>query len=195
MDTVTELQTPVHEVRVWDPLIRVFHWSLAGAFFVAFLTEDESQNLHVWAGYTVFGLLAFRLVWGLLGSRYARFSSFVTPPRQALAYLLQALTLKAPRHLGHNPAGGAMIVLLLASLLVTTVSGLALYGADAWQGPLAGLLHNVDDAWIEVFEETHEVFANLTLALVLVHVLGVVWESLLHRENLVRAMITGRKRA
>ncbi len=195
MDTVTERHASVNELQVWDPLVRVFHWSLAIAFAVAYLTEDELQDLHVWAGYTVFGLLVFRLAWGLLGSHHARFSSFVTSPRQSLRYLFQALTLKAPRHLGHNPAGAAMIVLLLASLLVTTISGMALYGADTWLGPLAGLLRNVDEAWIEVFEETHEIFANLTLALVVVHVLGVVWESLLHRENLVRAMFTGRKRA
>lgn len=183
------------DVKVWDPLVRLFHWTLVIAFSVAYLTEGDLQSVHVWAGYTVTGLLAVRLVWGFIGSRYARFSDFVYSPWVTFRYLINVLRGSAQRYLGHNPAGGAMILLMLISLLVTVISGMALYGADQWQGPLAGLLRNVDASWVDALEEIHEVVANLTVALVVFHVLGVLWESLLHKENLVRSMINGRKRA
>lgn len=183
------------EIKVWDPLVRLFHWTLVAAFTTAYLTEGESLNLHTLAGYTVLGLLVLRLVWGLLGPRYARFSDFVYSPWATLSYLKQVLTLRAPRYIGHNPAGGTIILALLLSLLITALSGVALYGADHWEGPLAGLLMNIDEFWIDALEEIHEFFANFTLLLVVIHVIGVIWESLLHRENLVRAMINGRKRA
>ncbi|HCK79921.1 MAG TPA: cytochrome b/b6 domain-containing protein [Candidatus Competibacter sp.] len=196
------------EVVVWDPLVRLFHWVLVAAFCAAYLTEGEPfeaiqdqldgawlQSVHVWAGYTIAGLLLFRLVWGFVGPRHARFDDFVRDPRVTFAYVKQVLLLRAPRHLGHNPAGGAMIVILLLSLTVITASGLALYGADKGLGPLAGLLADAGDSTIHTLEEVHEFFANFTLLLVAGHLLGVIWESLLHRENLALAMFTGRKRA
>jgi cytochrome b len=125
----------------------------------------------------------------------ARFSDFVRGPRVSFRYLKDALTLRAARYLGHNPAGGAMIVALLLSLTVTIVTGLALYGADKGLGPLAAWLAESSDATIDAIKEAHEVATNGTLLLVAGHLLGVIWESLLHGENLVRAMITGRKRA
>ncbi len=184
-----------HEIKVWDPFVRVFHWLLAAAFFAAYLSEDELLDLHVWAGYLVFGLVAARLAWGLIGSRHARFGDFVRGPRQVLGYTFDVLRLRAPRHIGHNPAGGAMILAMLAMLIVTAVSGMALYGGDAAAGPLAGLMQGMDEDVVEVLEEVHEFSANFTLALVAIHVSGVLFESLLHRENLIKAMITGRKRA
>lgn len=196
------------EITIWDPLIRWFHWLLVAAFCIAYFTEGEPfeaiqdrlesewlQNVHVWAGYTIAGLLVFRLIWGFTGPRYARFRDFVHGPRATLAYVKEVLLLRAPRHLGHNPAGGAMIVLLLSSLAITVMAGLSLYGADKGLGPLASVLANTSDSTIHTFKEVHEFFANLTLLLVAGHLLGVIWESLLHRENLARAMITGRKRA
>ena len=184
----------VTEVKVWDPLVRLFHWTLVGAFAVAYLTEDDWLHVHVWAGYTVLGLVGFRLVWGLVGPDHARFSDFVYSPRQTLVYLKEVFTLRASRYIGHNPAGGAMIILMLLSLLLTTASGVALYGADQGQGPLAGLLKNTAESWVDILEETHEWFANFTLFMVMAHVGGIIWESVLHRENLVKAMINGRKR-
>jgi len=139
-------------------------------------------------------LLAFRLIWGFIGPRYARFSDFVRGPAEVLTYTKNVLTLRAPRYLGHNPAGGAMIVILLLSLLLTVAAGLMLYGAGKGLGPLAGLMLNSSDATIDFIEEFHEFFANFTLILVVGHLTGVIWESLLHRENLTHAMITGRKR-
>lgn len=183
------------EVAVWDPLVRLFHWSLVAGFFIAYFAEDGQKNLHVTAGYVVFGLVCFRLLWGLVGSRHARFRDFVQGPRRVLTYLREVLWLRAPRYIGHNPAGGAMIVLLLIMLLATTISGIALYGADDGAGPLAGLLQGSREAAVHQIKEVHEFCANFTVFLVAVHVGGVVLESLLHRENLVRAMVTGRKRA
>lgn len=196
------------EVIVWDPLVRLFHWTLVAAFCVAHFTQGEPfealqdrmdgewlQIVHAWAGYTIAGLLLFRLIWGFAGPRHARFGDFVRGPGATFAYVKEVLTLRAPRHLGHNPAGGAMIVILLLSLTVTVAAGLALYGADKSAGPLAGWLAGTSDSIIDTLEEVHEFFANFTLLLVAGHLVGVIWESLLHRENLARAMITGRKRA
>lgn len=196
------------EVLVWDPRIRLFHWILVAAFGAAYITQGEPfeaiqehlesdwlQAIHVWAGYTIVGLLIFRLIWGFIGPRYARFSDFVRGPRHTIAYAKDVLTLRATRHLGHNPAGGAMIICLLFTLTVTVISGLGLYGADQGLGPLAGWLTNTRDSTAHTLKEVHEFFANFTLLLIGGHLLGVIWESVLHRENLAHAMITGRKRA
>jgi cytochrome b len=182
------------EVRVWDPALRLFHWLLVAGFFTAYFTEEDWMPLHTWAGYLVCGLLVFRLIWGFTGPRRARFSDFVHRPAQVLSYLRAILTLQAPRYLGHNPAGGAMIIVLLLCVAIATISGMLLYGADAWLGPFAAMMKNTSDGTIRILHELHEVTANLTVALVIVHVLGVFWESFLHRENLIKAMITGRKR-
>ena len=165
-------------VRVWDPVVRLFHWSLVTAFATAFLAE-EGGRLHDAAGYTVLGLIGVRLVWGLIGPLHARFASFVPAPGQLAAYLRELARGRPRRFLGHNPAGGAMIVVLLATVLTTAASG--------W-------LMTTDRFWgIEWVENLHEGSAWLALILVGVHVTGVLASSLMHRENLVRAMITGDK--
>ncbi len=181
-------------IRVWDPLVRAFHWSLVAAFATAYLTEEEILDLHVWAGYLVLALIGIRVIWGLIGTRYARFSDFVRGPRTILGYLQGILQGKAPRYLGHNPAGGAMILLLLLSLTATGLSGLALYGAEEFAGPLAGLMRGFPEAWGEGLEEVHEALANFTLGLIAIHLLGVIVSSLIHRENLIAAMISGYKK-
>ena len=181
-------------VRVWDPLVRVFHWTLATAFLTAYLVEDDWLNLHVLAGYTVLGLVLFRLVWGVIGTRHARFTDFVRSPAAVLAYLKEALAVRARRHLGHNPAGGAMVIALLVSLIFTTVSGLALYGYGEFSGPLAGLMQDVPGWLGNALEAAHDFFANFTLLLVLLHLAGVALASLQHGENLVRSMVTGYKK-
>lgn len=180
-------------VKVWDPLVRVFHWVLVVAFFTAYFTEEDLMDVHVLAGYTVLGLVLFRILWGLVGTRHARFSDFVFRPATVMQYLRDIFALHPKRYLGHNPAGGLMIVLLLISLLATTLLGLGVYALEEGAGPLAGMLAGAGEVWEDVFEETHEFFANFTLFLVVVHVAGVVVESLLHGENLVRSMVTGRK--
>jgi len=180
-------------VRVWDPLVRISHWTLAVAFFTAYLVEDDPLIVHVWAGYLVAGVVLFRVLWGLVGPRFARFTQVVRGPRAVLGYFRDMLARRGPHYLGHNPAGGAMVVALLICLTVVSVSGLGLYAIEEGAGPLAGLLPagGDDDVW----EEVHEVFANLTLGLVVLHVLGVLLSSFAHGENLVRSMVTGRKRA
>jgi cytochrome b len=178
-----------HPIKVWDLPVRIFHWLLVVGFFVAYLTEDEFLTVHVWAGYGVLGLLVFRLLWGFIGNRYARFANFVRSPKYSLNYLITAFEGKAERYIGHNPAGAAMIVLLLVSLLVTVATGLAVYGAEEHAGPLAGIISRNGEFW----EEIHEFFANFTIVLVVVHVCGVLFESWRHRENLIKSMITGYK--
>lgn len=180
-------------IRVWDPLVRVGHWLLVAAFVTAYVVEDDLLTVHVWAGYLLAGILVFRLLWGVAGPRHARFSDFVRGPRAVVAYLRATLAGKGRRYLGHNPAGGAMVIALLVCLALTAVSGLGLYAAEEGAGPLAGWL--VEGRFEEEWEEAHEIFANLSLALVVLHIAGVAFSSIAHRENLVRAMITGRKRA
>jgi cytochrome b len=177
-------------VKVWDLPLRIFHWLLVAGFFIAYLTEDDLLTIHVWAGYLVTGLLVFRLIWGFVGNDYARFSSFLCSPTKSIAYLKDLIALKTQRYLGHNPAGAAMIVLLLISLLVTVITGFAVYGADQAAGPLAAISSDNEKMW----EEVHEFFANFTLVLVAVHVIGVAVESYIHRENLARAMVHGFKK-
>lgn len=181
-----------NEVKVWDPGVRIFHWTLVISFAVAYLTEDDLQLVHTYAGYLVGALLVLRVIWGFVGTRHARFRDFVHGPGTVTAYLKEALRFRAPRHLGHNPAGGAMVIALLISLAVTVLSGLALYGATDFAGPLAGMFRG--DLAADVLEELHESGANFTLFLVVLHLAGVLLSSLEHGENLVRAMITGRKK-
>jgi cytochrome b len=187
------MQVKYKTVSVWDPLVRVFHWTLVAAFLTAYLVEDDWLGLHVLAGYTVLGLVLFRLVWGVIGSRHARFTDFVRSPAAVLAYLKDVVRVHARRYVGHNPAGGAMVIALLGSLVFTAVTGLALYGHGEFSGPLAGLMQGVPDWLGNALEETHEFFANFTLLLVVLHVAGVMLASLQHGENLVRSMFTGRK--
>lgn len=168
-------------VAVWGLAVRLFHWSLVASFATAWLTADGPRDLHEWAGYAAAALLAFRLVHGVVGPRHARFRDFVRGPSATLAYLGAMRRGEERRHLGHNPAGGAMIVALLALLAVTATTGW-MYTLDAFWG----------EEWVE---ELHEVAATLMLALVVLHVGGVLFSSLRHHENLVRAMIVGTKRA
>ena len=185
------------EVKVWDPLVRVFHWTLVIGFFTAYLTEGDEAwlGLHSWAGYTVLGLVLVRVVWGFVGTRHARFGDFLYRPATVKEYLGGVMRLNPRRYLGHNPAGGLMILLMIVSLLATTVLGVGLLAIGEQAGPLAGWLGGLGHGWEGAFEELHEFFANFTLFLVVVHVAGVLVESLLHGENLLRAMVTGRKPA
>ena len=193
-------------IKVWDLFIRCFHWSLAGLFVIAYLTAEEIEWLHVWSGYGILMLVGLRLVWGLIGSHHARFINFIKPPKAAFTYIGGLLRGTAPRCLGHNAAGSWMVILLLTSLTLTGASGLLHYGemgkgpvaADTAQSNTSETLARSDehsDHDEGVWYELHELFANLSLTLVLVHIAGVMTSSLAHRENLARAMITGKKRA
>lgn len=178
-------------IRAWDPLIRIFHWSLVLSFALAFITEDDWLSLHVQAGYAVSLLIGFRLIWGLIGTRQARFFTFVKSPAVVMSYLRQMLSLKVPHYLGHNPVAAVMVVALLISIALVSFTGMVTIASEG-QGPLA---NTAFASWRgDWMEEVHEFFANFTLLLIVAHVSGVVLSSLLEGENLVRAMITGRKK-
>jgi cytochrome b len=182
---------PIAQIYVWDLFVRLFHWTLVVAFTVAYLTEDDLLDVHVWAGYIVGALVVGRVIWGFVGPAHARFSDFIYAPLTTLAYARDLVLFRAERHLGHSPGGGAMVLLLLVFLTATVVTGLVVYGGEQQAGPLAGMFTKPTG---ENVEELHELFANITLALVFAHIAAVVFASFVHRENLVRAMITGYKR-
>jgi cytochrome b len=204
-----------NEIRVWDPLVRIFHWSLVLAFSIAYLTGEEESSLHIYSGYVVLGLIIFRVLWGLVGSRYARFSNFVYSPGTIIQHLKDLLAKRPKRYIGHNPAGGAMVIAMLLCLFIVSVSGLKVYAIEEGLGPLATATpaltiisparadddehgnrekrHGEDEEAEEFWEEIHEASANLMLLLILLHVAGVIVSSRLHHEHLVKAMFTGKK--
>jgi len=186
-----DLNPTPSNIKVWDPLIRIFHWSLVFFFLLAFITEDDWMEIHVQAGYAVMFLIGFRLVWGIVGTRNARFMSFVKSPSVVKSHLLKMLSLKPAHYLGHNPVAAVMVILLLVSIVLLSFSGIVTIATEG-QGPLA---HTFFAAWRgEWMEEIHEFFANFTLLLIFAHVAGVVFSSILERENLVKAMVTGEKK-
>jgi cytochrome b len=212
-------------IRVWDPLVRLFHWSLVLAFAVAYLSGDEESDIHIYAGYIILGLLVFRLLWGFVGTRFARFSDFIYSPQAIIKYSKDLFSGKPKHYLGHNPAGGAMIIALLLSLIVVSYSGLKVYAIEEGAGPLAQSSqisfitpayaddddadeyrkygedneeygeHEGDEDGEDFWEEIHEASANFVLFLVILHIAGVFVAGKLHDENLVKAMITGNKKA
>jgi cytochrome b len=178
-------------VKVWDPLVRVFHWSLVFFFLLAFITEDDWLSVHVQAGYAVSMLVGFRLFWGLVGTRYARFLTFVKSPSTVISHLKGMLSFNAPHYLGHNPVAAVMVIALLISIAMTAFTGMVTIASEG-QGPLAAtFLANWNGEWMG---EIHEFFANFTLLLVFTHIAGVVFSSFLEGENLAKAMVTGRKK-
>jgi cytochrome b len=180
------------EVYVWDPFVRLFHWTLVIAFTVAYvLTDEDVLKIHVWSGYVVGALVVARVIWGFVGPEHARFTDFVYAPGASLRYVRDLILFKAKRHLGHSPGGGAMVVTLLVFLAATVITGLVVYGGDQQAGPLAGMFTK---EFGESFEGVHELIANITLALVLAHISAVILASFVFRENLPRSMFTGYKR-
>ena len=203
------------EVRVWDPVVRVGHWILVIAFAVAYVSAEEERGspaiLHVWAGYAIGCVVLLRVLWGFVGTRYARFSNFVYNPAKVIRYLADMPRGRARRFLGHSPAGGAMTLALLACLAATVTTGVMAYG-DRGKGPLPNPqpaiimqpAHAEDEGGGNgaeakgeggVASEIHGLLANLTLLLLIVHVSGVLVTSVVHRENLAAAMIHGWKRS
>jgi len=208
-----------NEIRVWDPLVRIFHWGLVLAFTVAYLSGDEESSLHIYSGYVVLGLIAFRVLWGLVGTRYARFSNFVYSPGTVIQYLKDLVANKSKHYIGHNPAAGAMVIAMLLSLVVVSVSGLKVYAIEEGLGPLAAASpaltvispahadddddddehgkdkngHGEDEAAEEFWEEIHELSSNFMLLLIFLHITGVIVSGRLHDEQLVKAMLTGKK--
>lgn len=174
-----ERPSSTKDIKVWDPFIRVFHWSLVAGMLYEFI-DDDGDKLHHYVGYGLAALVLMRLVWGFIGTKHARFSDFVCSRKVVLNYLRSMLTFHPKRYIGHNPAGGAMVLALMASILVTAFSG--------W-------MTTTDTFWgVSWVEELHEFCANFTLVLIVVHVAGVLLASIQHKENLVRSMWNGRKK-
>jgi cytochrome b len=167
------------KILVWDAPVRVFHWLLVLSFAGAYITaESERWRLaHVTLGYTLGGLVAFRILWGLTGTRYARFTSFVPSPAKAMHYLRAMVSGKPEHYTGHNPAGAVAILMLLTSSVLIVATGWAIY----------------NDFGGKLLEEIHEGASTFMLCVVGIHVLGVAVASRVHGENLVRAMLDGMK--
>jgi cytochrome b len=213
-------------VQVWSPLIRIGHWTLVIAFFTAYFTEDDFMNLHAWSGYIVGMYLLTRILWGFVGGKYARFRSFIYSPAKIVDYLKNPIARNPLHYIGHNPAGGAMVIALLVSLVGATLTGMKLYAIEQNKGPFAitaqqaqlqiqsvsliaeakaedddedeeskvlNIDQKVDKQAEEFWEEFHELFANLTLLLVFLHVGGIIVSSVIDKEKLVKAMFTGEK--
>ena len=166
-------------MRFWDPLVRLSHWALVAALTLAWFSGEEALRRHEIAGYAALTLVAIRAVWGFCGGRYARFSQFVRSPVQVWRYARDMACGAEVRHVGHNPLGGWMIVVLMLGVAAVGLSGW-LYTLDAYWGI----------AWLEWL---HRALAWALVALAGLHVAGVAWASWRHRENLVAAMLSGRK--
>lgn len=205
---------------VWDPLVRVGHWLLVALFAVSYLTGEEGGQLHIWSGYAIAALVVIRVVWGFVGPAHARFSDFLFTPARIARYVKNLVAGHPRRFVGHSPAGGVMVVVLLAALAGATVTGMAQYAREEGAGPLAPWYaasvempdapavvasaradeqgeeaeHGQGYVGGEAFEELHETLANLTLVLIGLHIAGVLYAGRVHHENLIKAMVTGRKR-
>ncbi|MDR3371904.1 cytochrome b/b6 domain-containing protein [Rhodoferax sp.] len=167
-------------IPVWDSFVRVFHWSLVICIGTAWLSSNDAATLHTVVGYIAGGLVIGRVIWGFVGSKYARFSQFVRSPRIVIRYMKSIVSRREVRYLGHNPAGGAMIIALILAVFATCISGWMLT-TDAFWGVL----------WVQ---EVHGFAARGILLMVLFHVIGVLVASVRHRENLALAMFSGHKR-
>jgi cytochrome b len=167
-------------VRVWDPLVRIFHWSLVGVFAFAFATAEGWGTAHEIAGYITVILVGIRILWGLIGTKHARFSDFLCRPSQVIQFLKDSLSFRAKRYIGHNPAGGAMVIAMLLAVIGIAVTGYMMTTIQFWG--------------IEWVQTLHEVLVSGTIGLIVVHVAGVLLASYEHKENLIRSMITGLKR-
>jgi cytochrome b len=192
----------------------MFHWSLVALVAISYLSGEFEFEIHSYSGYAIFTLVCLRIIWGFVGSKYARFKDFIYSPANVMAYLKSIVTGNPKRFLGHNPAGGMMVLALLTVLGTTTLSGMKLYAIEEGEGPFA---HNVqislvnqayadsdkrehrehqegmDEEAEEFWEEVHETSISILLMLILLHVLGVVLASKQHKENLARSMVTGNK--
>lgn len=193
---------------VWDIFVRVFHWAIVGLVLLSFVSGEFELGIHPYSGYAIFILVVSRVIWGVVGTQYARFSNFIYTPSTVIQYLKSIIKGSPKRFLGHNPAGGLMVLALLICLATTALSGMKLYGIEEGEGPFAQQTSSLtqiktthkehhekeehDDE--EFWEEVHEASINLLFLLVLFHIIGVVVASKQHNENLVQAMLSGEKK-
>jgi cytochrome b len=193
-------------IKVWDPVQRLFHWSLVAAIAIAWLTAEASGTSHEWVGYFALGLIGFRVIWGLIGTCYARFAQFIRGPQQVIGYARDMLRWREKRYVGHNPLGALMVIALLGATAAAGFTGW-LVAEPERIAMLPEMPNLVAPAFADsdgreygagmegVLEETHEFFASLLVFLISLHVVGVIYTSRRHKENLARAMVTGKKPA
>lgn len=176
----SDLANPEPKAKVWDPVVRIIHWTVALGVFANLTLLRESSDIHQIVGYVVLGAVACRIVWGLFAPGHARFGSFVPTPGKVIRYLQAMRTRSEPRYVGHNPAGSVMMLGLIFLLLLISATG--------W-------MMGLDQFWgVKWVEEVHEMVANVIIGAVALHVLAAIYVSIKHRENLPLSMITGRKR-
>jgi cytochrome b len=215
-------------VKVWDLFVRLFHWLLVAGIISQLATAEDMKSVHVSVGYIITILLILRIIWGIVGSRHARFTDFIYPPADILTYLKRLIKGRPRHYIGHNPAGGAMVCALLVILLLTALTGLMTRGAEG-KGPMSRhSQYTAARAWADdhpfrddddashhdskeenandlhshagnktrahFWKEVHETLAGISLFLIGLHICGVLASSYVHRENLILAMITGRKK-
>ena len=184
------------DIQVWNLFIRLFHWVLVIAFTVSYISgENEEFTIHHYSGYLITTLIVARIIWGCIDRGHGRFSHFVYGRKHLLDYSSKLISGKAPRYIGHNPLGGLMVIAMLTLLLLTVVSGMMLLGIDEYEGPLyfLGDLSFANEL-ASVTGEIHELSSTLMLPAIALHVLGVLFSSFYHRENLVWSMVNGKKR-
>jgi cytochrome b len=201
-------------IKVWDLFVRVFHWLLIIAIVTQMITAESAKGIHATVGYFIVALVFLRIIWGVIGSKHARFTDFIYPPADVLSYLKGLFRGQPGHYLGHNPAGGAMVCLLLFVLVLTTMTGLLTYGAEG-KGPFAthptrfvkeavasdqGVSSGDEHAKPSerdgghFWKEIHETLVGILLFLAGLHVCGVIVSSYIHKENLILAMVTGNKK-
>jgi cytochrome b len=183
------------KIRVWDLPVRLFHWTLVVLLVFSYFTGragDEWMKFHFWSGYAILTLILFRIGWGFLGSTTARFSDFIKGPSAAAVHLREFFGRGRPREAGHNPVGGVMIVALLFAVLVQVGAGLFSADTDMGlvNGPLALL---VADKWVERATDLHKYWINVLMVMAAIHVLAAIAYLVWKRQNLIGAMVTGRK--
>lgn len=180
-------------IAVWDRFVRLFHLALIVGFACAYLTSQAGmQQLHARIGYFLIGLITARLIWGVVGSRHARFSDFLYSPRAIFRHVQTILAGHPQRHLGHDPAGGAMIVLMILMLTLILSAGMLLLGMLEFTGLLQTV--RLDDPWVYLLRDVHVTLVNIFLLLIMLHIVGVILASIQQRENLLWSMISGNKK-
>lgn len=186
----------IEEIKVWDLPVRLFHWTLVLGFATAFISgEVDASDIHVLVGYALCVLLAGRVYWGFKGNEYARFRSFIFPVSETLDYVRSMRTGHPKHYFGHNPAGALMVFALLGLVTLIIATGLVTLSVIDFEGPLLFLANSVSDEISYTFRHCHQLLPVAGLALVSLHILGVIAGSIQHKENLVRAMLTGKKKS
>lgn len=189
------MEKNIEQVKVWDLPVRLFHWALVLGFVLAYVSAEVGiLDAHVLIGYFLIGLLVFRVMWGFIGNQYARFRSFLFTPAETMEYVRSLRTSHPAHYYGHNPAGALMVFGLLALLAAIFVSGLVTLAVIDYEGPLLFLANQVSDDTSYFFRHAHDLFVNVALLLIPLHLLGVISGSVQHKENMVRAMFTGMKK-